>query len=68
MISNQCVVNKETKEILRAGFTDFVNDGTFDPDVEEVILLDSDVVIGPLYREVWRYDEDDGPVYVGPRG
>ncbi len=36
----QVVIDKTTKEVKRSGYTDFVNDGSFDSDTEEVIEKD----------------------------
>ena len=40
MIAQQNVIDKTTKTVLRWGHCDFANDGSFDPDTEEIITME----------------------------
>lgn len=61
MITQQVVIDSTTKEVKRYGRCDFENDGSFDPETEE--LIGSDFLFEPPMppglgppTEVWYYN------------
>tara|TARA_Y100000310_G_C20044575_1_gene517733 strand:+ start:162 stop:374 length:213 start_codon:yes stop_codon:yes gene_type:complete len=40
MTIRRIIIDKSTRRVLRHGFCDFENDGSFDPAAEEVVSLD----------------------------
>ena len=50
------VIDKNTKIVKRWGYCDFENDGSFDPDTEEIIEKNFDFKPSPFEVVVWTWN------------
>ena len=59
MASKQFVIDKTTKKVLRFGFCDFANDGSFTSGTEEIIE-NNGILLPPLEEQDWYWNQNLG--------